>query len=84
MKWHVRWQPAARRDLSRLDAQVQERILEAIERFAATGQGDVIRLQDVRPPEWRLRVGGWRIRFSRDDSARVLDILRVRPRDKAY
>ena len=84
MKWHVRWQPAARRDLSRLDAQVQERILEAVERFAETGQGDVIRLQDVRPPEWRLRVGAWRIRFSRDESERVLDILRVRPRDKAY
>lgn len=84
MKWHVRWQPAARRDLSRLDAQVQERILEAVERFAATGQGDVIRLKDVRPPEWRLRVGDWRVRFSRQDSEHVLDILRVLPRDKAY
>ena len=84
MKWSVRWQPAARRDLSRLDAQIQERILDAVERFAATGHGDVIRLQDVRPPEWRLRVGGWRVRFSRQDSEHVLDILRVLPRGKAY
>ena len=84
MKWHVRWQPAARRDLSRLDAQVRGRILEAVEHYAATGQGNVIRLQDVRPPEWRLRVGGWRIRFNREESERVLDILRVLPRDKAY
>jgi mRNA-degrading endonuclease RelE of RelBE toxin-antitoxin system len=84
MKWHVEWQPAALRDLSRLDAQVQERILEAVERYAATGQGSVIRLQDVRPPEWRLRVGGWRVRFSRDETERVLGILRVLPRDKAY
>ncbi len=84
MKWHVHWQSAAHRDLSRLDAQVQGRILDAVERYAATGQGDVIRLQDVRPPEWRLRIGAWRVRFSRDETERVLDILRVLPRDKAY
>lgn len=58
--------------------------MEAVGRFAATGQGDVIRLQDVRPPEWRLRVGAWRVRFSRNEPERVIDILRVRPRDKAY
>jgi hypothetical protein len=31
-----------------------------------TDQGDVKRLQGLDPPEWRLRVGEWRIRFAYD------------------
>ncbi len=35
--------PTARRDLGRLDRPSQQRILTAIERYAATGQGNVAR-----------------------------------------
>ena len=41
----------------KLDVKPRQRILEALERFAATGIGDVKRLQGLDPPEWRLRVG---------------------------
>jgi mRNA interferase RelE/StbE len=34
--------------------------------------------------EWRLRVGDWRVRFDRDDEARVIVVLRVLPRGRAY
>lgn len=54
------WKPTAKRDLRRLDRPVQERIVAAVERYVATGQGDVLRLQGVNPPEYRLRVGDWR------------------------
>jgi mRNA-degrading endonuclease RelE of RelBE toxin-antitoxin system len=74
----------ARRELSRLDAGAAIRVTKAIEHFATAGQGDVIRLTDVRPPEYRLRVGDWRVRFIRDDAARTLTVLRILPRDKAY
>jgi mRNA-degrading endonuclease RelE of RelBE toxin-antitoxin system len=80
----VRWQPAARRDLKRLDPPVQGRVVDAVEHFARTGEGDVVRLVDVVPPEYRLRVGSWRVRFARDDEHRLLDVLRVLPRGKAY
>lgn len=84
MSLEVRWQPPARRDLKRLDPPVQDRVIEAVEHFARTGEGDVVRLVNVMPPEYRLRVGGWRVRFVRDDEHRSIDVLRVLARGKAY
>jgi mRNA-degrading endonuclease RelE of RelBE toxin-antitoxin system len=34
--------------------------------------------------EWRLRVGDWRVRFTFDDEQRVIVVLRVLPRGRAY
>lgn len=83
MNGGVRWLPRAERDLKKLDRPAQVRVVEAVERFARTGEGDVVRLVDVAPPEFRLRVGEWRVRFSRDAEHR-LHVLRVLPRGKAY
>jgi len=80
----IRWSPHSRKDLKRLDRPAQRRVVEAVEHFARTGEGDVTRLVDVAPPEYRLRVGDWRIRLARDDEHRWLDVLRVLPRRKAY
>ena len=33
---------------------------------------------------FRLRVGDWRVIFTRDDEARVIDVLRIAPRGQAY
>jgi len=52
----------------------------AIDRLPA---GDVRRLRG-RSPEWRLRVGDWRVRFERDDPKRRINILAVRSRGSAY
>lgn len=84
MTFEIRWRPRALRDLERLDRRVQRRVVVAIERLARTGEGDVKRLQGLTPPEYRLRVGDWRIRFGRDDAEQVLYILRVLPRGGAY
>ena len=57
---------------------------EALDQLAETDQGDVVRLKNIKPPEWRLRVGEIRVRFAylRDDD--VILLLRVLPRGKAY
>ena len=60
MRWNVEWTRPAIRDLRRLDHQVAERVRAAVRELAETEQGDVRRLQQIRPPEWRLRVGDWR------------------------
>jgi mRNA-degrading endonuclease RelE of RelBE toxin-antitoxin system len=80
----VRWQPSALRELGRLDRPVQERILESVERLALTGQGDVKALRGQNPREYRLRVGGWRVRFGRDDAAGLLIVLHVFRRGQGY
>jgi mRNA interferase RelE/StbE len=78
----VLWTPPAEKDLDRLASQAQLRILDALERYAATGAGDVRHLAATKPPEYRLRVGPWRLRFNRVGDS--ISILRVLPRDKAY
>lgn len=78
------WEPRALKDFGRLDIQVQRRVSAALQRLADTGQGDVRKLTGVTPPEYRLRVGDYRVRFTHDAAADVLNVLRVLPRGEAY
>jgi mRNA-degrading endonuclease RelE of RelBE toxin-antitoxin system len=84
MKWQLVWTPHALKDIRKLDGVTRERIVSLLERFAETGIGDVLQLTDVHPPEWRLRVGDWRIRFRKDPTQATLMVLRILRRDKAY
>ena len=77
------WERAALRDLRRLDRQVAERVREAVQRYVATGVGDITRLSSD-PPEWRLRVGDWRVRFALSDDGLTVIVLRVRHRREVY
>ena len=72
----------ARADLATLDRAVAIRIIGALNRFAATGAGNVHGLRGIHPPEFRLRVGDWRVRFH--DHVDWIDVLRVRNRRDAY
>ena len=83
MSWQVRWLDRALKEAERLDRPTRQRIFDAVNRLAATGQGDVRPLQG-RSGEYRLRVGNWRILFQRDGAQLVILILRVRPRGDAY
>ena len=35
-------------------------------------------------PYWRLRVGGWRVIFDRQDEVRIIAIEKIKPRGDAY
>lgn len=83
--WRVQLATSARRDIKRLDPPVRERILAAIERLKTDPPaGDIKRLTGHEPPEWRLRVGEWRVRFTREPAERTVVIQRVLPRGRAY
>lgn len=84
MSLEIRWTANAERDASRLDPPRKSRIVKGLEDYAATGHGDVVRLQNYNPPQYRLRIGGWRVRFTIDREARVLYVLSVQPRGRAY
>ena len=83
MRWQPVWTERAIKDADRLDARVRERIVAAVERHAATEQGDVMRLQG-RDREWRLRVGDRRVLFAYRHEDGTLLILRILPRGRAY
>ena len=78
----VEWTETALEDMAALDKGIARRVKQAVERFADTGVGNVKRLQGIDPPEYRLRVGDYRVRFHLDDE--TVQVLRVRNRREAY
>ena len=78
----IEWTEAALEDMAALDKGIARRVKQAVERFAHTGAGNVKRLQGIDPPEYRLRMEDYRVRFHLDDQA--VRVLRVRNRREAY
>jgi mRNA interferase RelE/StbE len=68
------------KSLRRLGRRDRERIRTAIN---ALPDGDVKLLRGAERL-WRLRVGEWRVIFDRRDDERVIDVLTVSPRGRAY
>ncbi|MBV9180948.1 MAG: type II toxin-antitoxin system RelE/ParE family toxin [Acidobacteria bacterium] len=58
------------------------RILHALARYLETGEGDVKRLQNIEPPEFRVRIGDYRVRFH--DHRDTIRITAVKHRREAY
>ena len=72
----------ALKDMARLDKGIARRIKQEADRLAETGTGNVKKLQGIDPPEFRLRVGDYRVRFHNDGIA--VTVLRVLHRREAY
>ena len=73
----------AKTDLAALDGGTRLRLAAIIQRLVLTNAGHTKKLQGIDPPQFRLRVGDWRIRFSRPD-ADTVRINRVQNRKDAY
>jgi mRNA-degrading endonuclease RelE of RelBE toxin-antitoxin system len=78
----LRWTPRSKADVRAIDSLTAIRILRGLAHFTQTGEGDVQRLKDVDPPQSRLRVGDYRIRFR--DYGNSIEILSVKHRSEAY
>jgi len=78
----IAWTDQATADLRAIDQATALRILQILARYLASGVGDVKRLQDVEPPEFRLRVGDYRVRFH--DLGDSILVLAVKHRREAY
>lgn len=82
MNWQVDWERKAARELAALPIDVQRRIGRAITRYADAGEGDVRRLQGS--PDFRLRVGDYRVIFAQDGKRFVILVVQVGHRREVY
>ena len=82
MPKRIIWNDRAKAQLRAIEQDAALRILNALARLIATGEGDVQRLQGIDPPEFRLRVGDYRLRFH--DLPDAVEVLSVRHRREAY
>lgn len=82
MRKGITWEDAAKADIRAIDRQEAMRILHAIGRYLLTGEGDIVRLQGIEPPEYRLRVGDYRVRYY--DHGSSIHVIALRHRREAY
>ena len=82
MRKKIAWTDPAKADLRAIDQANALRILNSLARYIATGEGDVKRLRDVEPPQFRLRVGDYRVRFH--DLGDSILVLAVGHRREVY
>ena len=78
----IAWTDQGKSDLRAIDQPTALRILRVIARYLASGEGDVKRLQDIEPPEFRLCVGDYRVRFH--DHGDSILVLAVKHRREVY
>ena len=84
MKWTlVRTRPALE-DTKKLEPVPARRVREAMIDLAGSGHGDVVKLKNVRPSEWRSRAGDRRAFYRFRNDTNEIHVLRVRRRDEAY
>jgi len=81
MNREVRLKPRAIRDLANLPLPIRRRILAKIEVLQTDRRGDVKRLTNYTP-EYRLRVGEYRVLFDIEGSTII--VYRVGHRREAY
>ena len=81
--WRYVLSRQALRDIRRLTLSARQRIFAALDLYVAERRGNVLKLRG-RDEEWRLRVGDRRILFHPNFQDRVLVVLRVLPRARAY
>jgi len=83
--YHVQFTDVALKNLRRYPANDQRRILSRIEQLAQNPltTPHVKRLVDF-DVTYRMRVGSYRVLFDRDDIIRIIDIVDVLPRGRAY
>ena len=81
MKYEIQFQTKAIKALDKLPAQEKVKIVTKIEALKDDLQGDVKKLTNFTP-EYRLRVGNYRVLFSIE--GKILTIHQVKHRRDAY
>ena len=82
MNYTADLKPRAIKDLKRLQKQDASRVADALERLQSDLTGDVKKLTNFTP-EYRLRVGQFRILFEIENKTRII-VYRVVHRREAY
>ncbi len=81
MDYEVEFKPRAIKDLQTIPKSIQQRIIKKIEALRGDLAGNVKRVTNFTP-EYRLRVGDYRILF--EVKATMITIYRVKHRSSAY
>jgi mRNA-degrading endonuclease RelE of RelBE toxin-antitoxin system len=83
MAKRVTFTDQAKADIRAIPQPIAIQILRTLARFLESEEGNVLRLQGVEPPLYRLRTQDHRV-FFRDLGGDLIEVTRVRNRREAY
>jgi mRNA interferase RelE/StbE len=69
--------------MERLDPAIRGRVGSALDRLSADPRSGALR-KLVGRPEWRLKVGDWRVLVELDVETHTIRVARILPRGRAY
>ena len=81
MRYQLEFKPKAVKDLQTIPRKMQQRVLDKIELLQENLQGDIKKLTNFTP-EYRLRVGDYRVLF--EIGQQTIIIYRIRHRKESY
>ena len=85
MSYKVIIKRQAKRKLSRLSAPTRVLITEAIITLGADPDKNALDIKQLKGSRlWRVRVGGWRIIYDRQDIVKIIQVEKIKPRGDAY
>ena len=84
IEYALQFTRAAWRELEALDTAMVQRLFSSIERLAREPRPRGCRKIRGADNLWRIRIGDYRVLYTIDDQARIIDILAVRHRSDAY
>ena len=74
----------AQKDLAALNASQRERIIQTLDQILINPEHAELRKIKMKPRQWRLRVGDWRIILEIDLIGQVVHVLHIKHRREAY
>jgi mRNA interferase RelE/StbE len=83
-EYAVTFARSASKELDALPGHVEERVMAAIEKLSTNPRpSGVVKLQGFKHL-WRIRVADYRVVFTVDERARIVDIAHIRHRKDIY
>ncbi len=80
MRYNIRYEKTCLKYLKKLDRNTQLRIVKSINQLPL---GDVKKLQG-KTEDYRLRVGKYRVIFSKEEKNLAINVIEIAPRGKVY
>jgi mRNA interferase RelE/StbE len=85
MSYHIKIRREAKKKLQSLSVKDRLRITDKIMELGLDPDDDCLdAIPMTNSPFWRLRVGGWRVIYDRQDELQIISIERIRSRGDVY
>jgi mRNA interferase RelE/StbE len=83
-EYRITFARSAGKELDKLDRPIARRVWTAIEKLSKNPRPSGCVKLTASQNDWRIRIGDWRVIYTIDDAAKIVDVSAIRHRSDAY